>query len=238
MYKNKRALCIIPARGGSKGLPGKNIKKLMGKPLIAYSIEQAKKSRYIDRVIVSTEDSEIARVSRRYGAEVPFVRPKKLATDNSAIIDVLLHAMDWMEKKEGFKFDILVLLHATAPLRSIADIDNSIRLLIEKNADNVFSVAEAHRNPYFNMVEIGQDRMVRPVKKGGFVTRQAAPKVFDMNASIYVWWKDVLKKKKGVFLKKSRIYVMPRERSVDIDDHLDFKIAEMMLKGKFHPVAG
>ena len=238
MYKNERVLCIIPARGGSKGLPGKNIKKLMGKPLIAYSIEQANRSRYIDKVIVSTENGTIADISRRYGAGVPFMRPKKLATDKSTVIDVLLHAMDYMEKKEEFKFDIVVLLHATAPLRSVEDIDNAIKLLVEKKTENVFSVTPSYRNPYFNMVEITKGGLVKLVKKGNFATRQSAPQVFDMNASIYVWRKDMLKTKKSVFLKKSRIYVMPRERSVDIDDHLDFKIAEMMLKGKFHPVVG
>jgi len=230
MYKNNSILCVIPARGGSKGLPGKNIKELSGKPLIAYSIEQAKGAKYVDRIIVSTENREIADIARRYGAEVPFMRPRKLATDDCSIIDVLLHAMDWMENKGKYKFDILVLLHATAPLRTIEDIDNSIKLLVDKNADNVFSVSDAYRNPYFNMVEVREDRTVRLVKKGGFVTRQSAPRVFDMNASIYVWWKDVLRKEKSVFLKKSQVYVMPRERSVDIDDYLDFRIAEMLLK--------
>ncbi|KAF0144491.1 MAG: N-acylneuraminate cytidylyltransferase [Nitrospirae bacterium] len=230
MYKGNSILCIIPARGGSKGLPGKNIKKLSGKPLIAYSIEQAKGAKYVDRIIVSTESRKIADIARRYGAEVPFMRPRKLATDDCSIIDVLLHAMDWMENKGKFKFDILVLLHATAPLRTTEDIDNSIKLLVDKKADNVFSVTEAHRNPYFNMVEVLDDGAVRRVKRGSFVTRQSAPRVFDMNASIYVWWRDVLRKGKSVFLKKSHVYVMPRERSVDIDDYLDFRIAEMLLK--------
>lgn len=235
MYKNNSILCIIPSRGGSKGLPGKNIKELSEKPLIAYSIEQAKGSKYVDRIIVSTESRKIADIARRYGAEVPFMRPRELATDDCSIIDVLLHAMDWMENKGKCKFDILVLLHATAPLRTIEDIDNSIKLLVDKKADNVFSVSDAYRNPYFNMVEVSDDNKVRLVKKGKFVTRQSAPPVYDMNSSIYVWWKDIFLKKKGLFLKKTRIYVMPRERSVDIDEPLDFKIAEMLLKekGKF-----
>lgn len=232
MYKGYSILCVIPARGGSKGLPGKNIKEISGKPLIAYSIEQAKGAKYIDRVIVSTESRKIAAIARRYRAEVPFMRPKKLAADDCSIIDVLLHAMDWMENREKFKFDILALLHATAPLRTTEDIDNSIKLLVDKKADNVFSVAEAHRNPYFNMVEMRKDGTAGLVKKGSFVTRQSAPRVFDMNASIYVWWKDVLRKEKSVFLKKSHVYIMPRERSVDIDDYLDFRIAEMLLKGE------
>lgn len=229
MYKGKSVFCVIPARAGSKGLPGKNIKNLNGKPLIAYTIEQAKNSKYIDRVIVSTESLDIADISRKYGAEVPFMRPKKIASDKSSIFNVLLHAIKWMEEKEKYLFDILVLLHTTAPLRTIEDIDNSIKLLVDKNADNVFSVTEAHRNPYFNMVEV-HGKMVRRVKESNCVNRQSAPQVFDMNASIYVWWKDILMKKKSSFLRNSRIYVMPKERSVDIDDYIDFKIAEMFLK--------
>jgi CMP-N-acetylneuraminic acid synthetase len=221
---------VIPARGGSKGLPQKNIRNLLGKPLIAYTIEQARQSQYIDRIIVSTEDARIAEISKQYGAEVPFIRPLELAGDEANIFDVLLHAMDWIEINEGYFFDISVLLHVTSPLREVKDIDNCISLLIQKEADNVFSVTESHRNPYFNMVEVTADGKVQLVKEGNYISRQAAPKVFDMNASIYVWWKDVLRKKKGIFLDKSIIYIMPRERSIDIDEELDLKIAEIFLK--------
>lgn len=230
MYKDKVILCVIPARGGSRGLPGKNVKQLAGKPLIAHTIKQAKESKLIDRIIVSTEDTRIADISRKYNAEVPFERPKELAEDNSGMIDVLLHAMKWMEEKERFKFDILLLLHVTTPLRTPEDIDNCIRLLVDEDAENVFSVTEAYRNPYFNMVEIGSDNKVRPVKEGSFATRQSAPEVFDMNSSIYAWWKDTFIKKTGLFLENTRIYRMPRERSVDIDEPFDFRIAEMLMK--------
>ena len=230
MYKNNKVLCVIPARIGSKGVPKKNIKNLSDKPLIAYSIEHARESDLIDRVIVSTEDKKIADIARQYGAEVPFIRPKELASDDSGTIDVLLHAMDWLENNEKYLFDILVLLHVTTPLRSVEDIDNSIRMLVEKKADNVFSVTEAHRNPYFNMVEINKDGKVNLVKDGNFVARQSAPKVFDMNSSIYVWWKILLKEKKTTFMENTVTYEMPKERSVDIDDLIDFKVAEMLLK--------
>jgi CMP-N,N'-diacetyllegionaminic acid synthase len=229
LYKDKRVVCVIPARGGSKGLPGKNIKNLLGKPLISYSIEQAQESRYIDRVIVSTEDRKIAGIAKNAGAEVPFERPAELAQDSSSGIDVLLHAINWLENEGKYAFDILVLLHATAPLRTVEDIDKCIELLFEENALNVFSVTESHRNPYFNMVELHNDGKVTLVKDGAFVTRQSAPSVFDMNASIYVWWKDVLKIDKSIFSDKTYLYVMPKERSVDIDDELDFKIIEMLL---------
>ena len=191
-------------KGGSKGLPGKNIKTFCGKPLIAHTIEQAKQARYIDRVIVSTEDEAIAQISLKYGAEVPFMRPMELAGDNSSTIDVLLHAINWLEDVDRYDFDILLLLHTTTPLRSVQDIDQSIAFMVEEKSDNIFSVAEAHRNPYFNMVEEGADGFVRLVKEGCFSTRQAAPKVYDMNASIYVWWKYVLKQEKKIFLKKTK----------------------------------
>lgn len=230
MYKNNQIVCIIPARGGSKGLPGKNIKDFCGKPLIAHTIEQAKQSKYIDRVIVSTEDDTIACTSLDYGAEVPFIRPVELAGDEVATIDVLLHAINWLENIGQYTFDIIVLLHVTTPLRSVADIDNCIALLVDEKADNIFSVAESHRNPYFNMVEEDTNGFVKLVKEGCFSTRQSVPKVYDMNASIYSWWKNILKVEKKIFLKRTKVYVMPKERSIDIDDDLDFKIAEMLLK--------
>jgi len=229
MYNNNKIVCVIPARGGSKGLPGKNIKKLLDKPLIAYTIEHAKSSKYIDRVIVSTDSQDIADVAKQYKAEVPFIRPGELASDNSSTLDVLIHAIDWIERSEGYSFSILVLLHVTTPLRKVEDVDNCIELLVRERADNVFSVTEAHRNPYFNMVE-KRDNAVRLVKEGNFITRQSASPVFDINCSIYLWWKDILKEKKSLFLDKTQIYIMPKERSIDIDDLIDFKIAEILLK--------
>jgi N-acylneuraminate cytidylyltransferase/CMP-N,N'-diacetyllegionaminic acid synthase len=228
MYGHNKILAVIPARGGSKGVPNKNIKELLGKPLIAYTIEQARNSKYIDRTIVSTDSPAIAVIAKSCGAEVPFLRPGELATDQSGTLDVLVHTIDWLEKNESYNFDILVLLHATTPLRDPEDIDHSIELLVEKGAENVFSVTEAHRNPYFNMVEVRNNK-VSLVKEGNYTSRQMAPEVFDMNSSIYVWWRDVFIKKKSVFLENSRVYIMPRTRSVDIDDAFDFKIAEMLL---------
>lgn len=230
MYKNKKILCIIPARGNSEGLPGKNIKELLGKPLIAYTIEQAKASEYIDRIIVSTDSQKISGIAEEYGAETPFIRPKKLATNKTSTIDVLLHAMDWIEKKGKYPFDIVVLLHVTAPLRNTEDIDNSIELLFKGKADNVFSVTQSHRSPYFNMVEIDNNGKVKLLEKGDFATRQSVPQIFDMNSSIYVWKKDIFKEKKSIFLESTQVYIMPKERSIDIDDSLDFEIAEMILR--------
>jgi CMP-N,N'-diacetyllegionaminic acid synthase len=231
MYKDHVVVCVIPARGGSKGVPRKNIKPLAGKPLIAYSIEQSLQSEYIDRTIVSTEDKEIADISRKYGAEVPFIRPDDLAGDQVATVDVLVHAINWLEEKDKYSFDILVLLHTTTPLREVNDIDSCIKMLVESKADDVFSVTEAHRNPYFNMVEISPNGKVQLSKKGAFTSRQTATKVYDMNSSIYVWRKEILKSEKKIFLENSRVYIMPKERSLDIDDNLDFKIAEFLITG-------
>ena len=228
MIDKYKVVCVIPARGGSKGVPRKNIKILGSKPLIAYTIEQALQSKYIDRIVVSTEDREIADISRQYGAEVPFMRPVVLAGDQVATIDVLLHAINWLEE-DKYAFDIIVLLHTTTPLRVVKDIDSCIEMLLGTKADNIFSVTEAHRNPYFNMVEINQNGKVQLSKKGTFTSRQSAPKVYDMNSSIYVWWKDLLKKETKIFLENSQVYVMPKIRSIDIDDDIDFRIAEVVM---------
>lgn len=227
-YNGKTILAIIPARAGSKGIPGKNVIPLCGKPLLAYSIEHAFDSKYIDRVLVSTDGSDIAAIARKYGAEVPFVRPSELATDEAGTIDVLLHAMKYVAD-EGWPFDIVVLLHVTTPLRKPEDIDACIELLHSENADSVFSVAHAYRNPYFNMVELDERGNPRLVKMGSYVTRQSAPPVYDMNASIYVWQREALEQRPAVIQPRSRVYVMPRERSVDIDDEFDLWIAQQLL---------
>lgn len=229
MYKGLSVLCIIPARGGSKGLPGKNLKKLCGKPLIAHTIAHALASRYIDRTIVSTESRKIADTARRSGAEVPFMRPARLARDNSGTIDVLEHVVEKLARTYRKFYDIVVLLHATTPLRSAEDVDKSIELLAESGADNVFSVAQAHRNPYFNMVEIRGGK-ARLVCSGNYAARQLAPKVYDMNSSIYIWRRESLMNGGSCFLGKTLVYEMPKERSIDIDDNIDFMTAEMLMK--------
>lgn len=231
MYKENKILCVIPARSGSKGLPGKNIMNLCGKPLIAYTVDHALASKYIDRVITSTDDREIAKIAQECGSEVPFMRPIYLAGDETGMIDVLLHVVDWAENVESYSFDIIMFLHVTTPLRDVEDIDKCIEILVDNDADNVFSVRVAHKNPYFNMVEPHGDT-VGLVKEGSFTSRQTAPLVYDMNASIYVWWKGILKDKRGLFLDKTMVYCMPKERSIDIDDICDFKFAELLMMDK------
>ena len=230
MYKNFKILCIIPARSGSKGIPGKNIKPLCGKPLIAYSIEQALQINLIDRIIVSTDDEKIAETSTRFGAEVPFIRPQHLATDEASTLDVLLHTIEWCKNKEAHSFDIILLLHANAPLRNIEDIRKCIGILVDQKADNVFSVSPARNNPYYNMIELNGKEQVALTKEGHFSSRQSAPLVYDMNSSIYTWWTDILVEKQTLFLPKTKIHIMPRERSVDIDEPIDFRFAEVLME--------
>ena len=232
MYCDKKVLCIIPARSGSKAIPQKNIKLLCGKPLIAYSIEQALKIDFIDRIIVSTDDQEIAEIAKNFCTEPPFIRPSHLAQDESSTMDVLLHAIEWCKNNENQSYDIILLLHANAPLRNLEDIRNCIEILVDQSANNVFSVTPASNNPYFNMVEVNDKKNVSLIKDGNFSNRQSAPLVYDMNSSIYTWWTDILVEKKSIFLPKTRIHIMPRERSIDIDEPLDFKIAELIMKEK------
>jgi CMP-N,N'-diacetyllegionaminic acid synthase len=232
MYNGYKILCIIPARSGSKGIPEKNIKLLCGKPLITYSIEQALETEFIDRIIVSTDDEKIAKISRSFGAETPFIRPAQLATDEASTLDVLLHTIKWCKNNENLRYDIILLLHANTPLRESNDIRNCVKILVDQNADNVFSVAPASNNPYFNMVEVNDKDEVTLIKYGNFHNRQSAPRVFNMNSSIYAWWNDILVEKKSLYLPKTQIHIMPRERSIDIDEPIDFRIAEMIMKDR------
>jgi len=232
MYNDNKILCIIPARSGSKGIPGKNIKPICEKPLIAYSIEQALNTKLIDRTVVSTDNEKIAEISRNFGAEVPFFRPSHLATDEASTLDVLLHTIEWFKNNENLDYDIILLLHANTPLRNKIDIEKCVEILVDQNADNVFSVTPASNNPYFNMVEMNEKNEVVLVKDGNYNNRQSAPLVYSMNSSIYTWWTNNLVDKNSLFLPKTRIHIMPRERSIDIDEPIDFKIAEMIMKDR------
>ncbi len=226
-----KTVAIICARGGSRGVPRKNIRLLCGKPLIVHTIEVAGKCKLIDRVIVSTDDSEIAKIASVNGAEVPFLRSKELATDNAPKLPVLKHAIHFLESKLAYFPDIIVDLDPTSPLRTEKDIENCIRM-VEEGIDNVFSVTEARRNPYFNMVEIVNNKVqlvkkpTRPVSG-----RQEVPKVYDMNASIYVWKRDALMSNDSIFLENTKVYIMPNW-AMDIDNETDFEFVEFILKNE------
>jgi len=225
-----KRLCTICARGGSKGVPGKNIRPLLGKPLIAWSIEQALASNLFEHVAVSSDDDAILAAAGRAGATILIKRPDELARDSSAKAPAILHALQSAEAKAGTRFDVLVDLDATSPLRTIEDIQGAVDLLEASGCTNVITGAAARRSPYFNLVERGADGKVALSKPGQVVRRQDAPAAFDMNASIYVWRRDAFVVDPKVFYNDTLLFEMPDERSQDIDSPLDFKIVELIMR--------
>ena len=225
-------LCTICARGGSKGVKNKNIRELMGKPLIAYTIEQAKASKLFKHIVVSTDSDEIANIAKEYGAEVFFKRNAEMASDTAGKLDVIKDAFRRSEEYYHTTFDYLVDLDATAPLRNIEDIINSFKQFKENDNDNLITAMPSRRSPYFNIVEQGTNNQVCLSKKLeiSILRRQDAPKCYDMNASIYIWKRDAILNEKSIFLEKTGLYIMPEERSIDIDSELDFKFVELLMK--------
>lgn len=225
-----RVLGTICARGGSKGLPKKNIRPFCGRPLIAHTIETALACRSLDKVVVSTEDPEIREVAVKYGAAAPFIRPAELATDRISKWPVLQHAVSTLQQTEGYTCDIVVDMDPTSPLREVADIEACLQMLIEEKADAVITVYEAFKNPYFNMVEYQGDQVrLSKTPDHPVECRQDAPPVYAMNASVYAIRRPFLMQKDGVFSGRTKAYVMPPERSVDIDRELDFVFAEFLM---------
>lgn len=227
-----KATAFIFARGGSKGLPGKNIRPLAGKPLIAWSIEHALAVKRIDRVIVSTDSEEIAAVARKYGAEVPFIRPAELARDDSPEWLAWRHALNYLQEKDGVLPTAMVSLPATAPLRSPLDIENCLDEFEKGDADIVITVSEAHRSPYFNMVKTNEDGTVGLVipPQSAIARRQDVPVVYDMATVAYAARPEFVLTKNALFEGRVRAVKVPTERAVDIDTLLDFQMAECLLK--------
>ena len=224
-------LCTICARGGSKGLRNKALKMIYGKPLIAYTVRQAIKSKIFTEVVVSTDSKEIQKLAKKYGAKSWFIRPRKLSNDKSPKIDAIRHAFKNSEKYFNKKFDINIDLDITSPLRTVEDIKKSLtKFKKNKNFNNLISVCYSKKHPYFNMIE-NSKKGFRVVKKGrNLFRRQDAPEVFEINASIYIFRRVSLLKKYKLLNKKTTIYIMPRERSVDIDDIYDFNIVKLYMK--------
>lgn len=221
-------IAIIPARGGSKGLPGKNVKDLNGKPLIAYTIEAALKAKSITSVIVSTDDLEIAEVSKKCGAQVPFMRPSYLATDDSKAIDAYLFTIDELIKGGVTEIDEICILLPTCPLRSSTDIDDAINLFKFNNADSVISYTkEAHPITWHQYIE--NDGKLNPIFEALQIdNRQAYRPSYYPNGAIYIF-KSFLLRNNKYYSDNSYAYIMPRERSVDIDTFEDFEYAKYLL---------
>jgi CMP-N,N'-diacetyllegionaminic acid synthase len=229
---SSKRLCTICARGGSKGVPGKNIRPLMGKPLIAWSIEQARASGLFPIIAVSSDSDEILAAAKAHGADLVIRRPDALATDQAGKMPAIAHAVQSVEEMLQTRYDVAVDLDATSPLRLPQDIVAAVKLQEETGCTSVITGAPAHRSPYFNLVERDAGGIARLSKTlpGGVVRRQDSPECFDMNASIYVWKREALTADPKVFYGDTRLYVMPRERSLDIDDELDFAIVELILR--------
>ena len=217
-------IAIITARGGSKGLPRKNVLPFCGKPLIAHTIEAAKNSSAIDRIIVSTDDEEIADISREFGAEVPFMRPAELASDTASSRDVILHTLLFLEA-EGRPVDAFCLLQPTSPLRTSADIDGAYRIFQEKNADSVLSITP-YDHPVQWAVELQNNGILRSSGYGKAGRRQDLIEYYRPNGAVYMFRTEFFKNSVGYVGVNSYGYIMPPERSVDIDTQLDFVVAE------------
>ena len=226
------AMGLIPARGGSKGVPRKNIHQLMGRPLIAWTIETALACPMLERVIVSTEDLEIADIARQYGAEVPFVRPAEFAQDDTPDLPVYQHALSWLAEHEGYYPDIVVWLRPTASLRTVEDVEAAIRLLIETGADCVRSVCVAEYHPYW-MKRLDGDRLipfVDGIDESKYYRRQLLPPVYRLNGAVDVTWCKTVLENGLLYSGDIRGYAMSAQRSIDLDSELDFALAELLLQ--------
>ena len=229
MFEGREILAIIPARGGSKGLPGKNIRMLAGKPLIAWSIEAAKASTYIDRLIVSTDSVEIADTAQQWGAEVPFLRPPHLATDEAKGMDVVLHALEQLGLPPS-STSLVLLLQPTSPLRITEDIDMAVEILGQKNARAVVSACQVEHHPWWSNTLPPDGSMtdfIRPELRT--TNRQSLPVYFRLNGAIYLADIGFIRETQSFLGQGCYAYVMPQERSVDIDNLLDFRVAETLL---------
>lgn len=224
-------LGIIPARGGSKSIPKKNIRLLADKPLIVHTIEVAKECKMLNRTVVSTDDVEIAEVAKKYGGDVPFIRPNNLSLDDTPMVPVLQHAVAFIENKDNIHVDVVVLLDPTSPFRRVEDIEACIKKINRDNADSVVTVCEVEHNPYFVMMELNDDRLVPLIKSDKVITRrQDAPDVYRFNAAVYAIKRDVLMNENKIITDNTMAVIMPQELSAHIDHEIDFEFAEYLME--------
>ena len=228
-----RNLCIIGMRAGSKGVTNKNLRELHGKPLMVYTIEQALESGLFEHVVVSTDSDKIAKIAKNFGAETWFLRPAEMATDEAPKLPAIRHAFLESEKRYGQKFDVLVDLDTTSPLRKVEDIKGAYQQFVKEDANFLITASPSRKNPYFNMIERvnGHIQIVKEPEKPLF-RRQDAPTVYDVNASIYIWKREALLENDTLFTDRTSLYIMPEERSVDIDTELDWKIVEYLISAR------
>jgi CMP-N,N'-diacetyllegionaminic acid synthase len=227
-----RVLAVIPARGGSKGVPRKNIRNVKGKPLIAYTIETALKARDLfHRVVVSTEDDEIAEIARSCGAEVPFKRPADLANDTARTVSVLRHATEFVEQQDQVKLDWIMLLQPTEPFRTVGDLEETLRLARSGGCDSVISVVQVFAVHPILMKRIEQGQLVPFCieEKEGTRRQDYSPAAYMRNGAIYLTRRDVLIERNSIWGDSIKPYVMPPERSVGVDSELDLKMVELLM---------
>jgi N-acylneuraminate cytidylyltransferase/CMP-N,N'-diacetyllegionaminic acid synthase len=240
LLANLSIICTICARGGSKGVPNKNVRLLGGKPLIAHTVTQAKATGLFDAIAVSSDSEQILRIAGEWGADHLVKRPAALATDNAAKVPSMQHCVQEVEKRTGKTFDVVVDLDATAPLRLPEDIRGTVELLLSQPCSNVLSGNHARRSPYYNLLELDERGYIvfsKPLPDS-VMRRQDAPPCFDANASIYAWRRDSLFESPQVIREATLLYIMPEERSHDIDSELDFKIVELMMQHEAEKAGG
>jgi len=233
MVRGKKVIGIVPARGGSKGIPRKNIVPLGGKPLIAWTIEAALQAGSLDRLIVSTDDQEIAKVAAQCGGEVPFLRPSEIAQDDTSDFPVYRHTLNWLKQNEGAGFDVVVWLRPTTPLRAAKDINNAIRILLGTDADWVRSMCRVEHHPYW-MYKISRGAASLFHQRGDMTKhyrRQNLPRLYRLNGLVEATWARNILNDEYLYKGKIVPYVVPLERSVDIDGMMDIRLAEVLLAG-------
>ena len=227
--KSYKTLAIIPARGGSKGIKRKNIRKLLGKPLISYTITAAKKAKTINKIVVSTDDAEIAKISKNYGAEIPFLRPKIFSKDTSSTIDVVNHTLEFLKNNQSYIPDIIVILQPTSPLRTSQIIDKSINSLKKSRATSVITVSKIIKHPFISYW-IKNDYL-KPFETNStkYSRRQDLPNLFYPSGSVYAFWNKTLEKSNSIYGNKIKPIII-NDPDIDIDHPIDMFFAEMILK--------
>lgn len=225
-------ICTITVRAGSKGVPGKNLRVVAGRPLFGHSVAQAAATGLFDEVVVSSDSEEILALAPSFGATGVVRRPEEMATDTAGKVPAIAHAVRTTEERTGLRFATCVDLDATSPLRTLDDIRTAVSMFEDSEAESLITGSEARRNPYFNLVEEQRDGTVAVSKQpdDAVLRRQDAPRCFDMNGSIYVWRRESLLEDQVVFFPSTILYEMPPERSTDVDSEFDFRIVEWQME--------